>query len=309
VDNVGDVGDEGNLDHPDDFARVIDRLADAALTSVTSLSGPSPAMITLLLRRYVATGREDLRDAVGAALARAMHDASCTADRDERSEWLALLLEAVAFSEDARLRATSDAIAQALTRGWPGAGAVRSGMRSVEVVLAASAAMQDPADGLAWIAAAIDEMERIVGLAYTPGSGIAGEVASGFGRTPGSLGDHAGAASTLLTAFAMTGRLPYGMLADELMQFARRQWWDDGGGTFIGSSVSAQCDAARVYVRLEMLHRDEDYRQAAILAEAHYAADAERTLSALLPASETLGEAAGVYGLALLELFALRDLK
>lgn len=287
------------VDDVDDLARVLDRLTDAALASLTSLPGLTPATITLLLRRYAVTGREDLRDAVGMALARAMHDASCTADRDERSAWLALLLEAVALSEDSRLRATSDAIAQALTRGWPGDGAVQSLMRTVDVVLAASAAMQDPADGLSWIAAAIDEMERIVGLAYAPGSGIAG----------GTLGDHAGAASTLLTALALTGRLPYGMLAEELMQFARRQWWDDRGGTFTGSSAADQCEAARVYCRLEMLHRDEDYRQAAILADANYAADAERALTALRPASETLGDAAGVYGLALMELFALRDLK
>ena len=295
---------------------VLDRITDAALqgwsrdgAGAASLAELTPATITLLLRRYAVTGREDLRDAVGVALARAMHDASCTADRDERSEWLALLLEAVALSEDARLRATGDAIAQALTRGWPGDGRVQSLMRTVEVVLAASAAMQDPADGVTWIAAAIDEMERIVGLAYSPGNGIAHDVASDFSRTGGSLGDHAAAASALLTAFAMTGRLPYGMLAEELMQFARRQWWDDRAGVFTGASVGDQCGAARVYCRLEMLHRDEDYRQAAILADADYAADAGRVLAALAPVSDTLGDAAGVYGLALMELFALRDLK
>ncbi len=150
----------------DDIPLVLDRLTDAALQARSSPSAPAltPAMITLLLRRYAMTGREDLRDVVGAELARAMHDASCTADRDERAAWLALMLEAVALSEDARLRATSDAIAQVLTRGWPGNGTVQAQMRAVDVVLAASAAMRDPADGKGWIAAAIDEMERIVGL-------------------------------------------------------------------------------------------------------------------------------------------------
>jgi hypothetical protein len=299
------------LDHPvdpvnpgdpgDDVTLVLNRLTDAALQgwSPAVRPGLSPAMITLLLRRYAVTGREDLRDVVGAELARAMHDASCTGDRDERSAWLALLLEAVALSEDARIRATSDAIAHVLTRGWPGNGTVQSLMRTVDVVLVASAAMLDPADGEGWIAAAIDEMERIVGIAYAPGSGIRG----------GSLGDHAGAAAALLTAFAVTGRLPYGMLAEELMQSARRQWWDDARGTFANSSAAEQCEAARVCCRLAMLHRDEEYRQAAILADADYASDAERTLAALPPSAETLGDAAGPYGLALTELFALRDLQ
>src|SRR5665213_1301614 len=162
------------LDHPLDVTLILDRLTDAAVLgwSPAAPSRRSPAMITLLLRRYAVTGREDLRDVVGAELARAMHDASCTADRDERAAWLALLIEAVALSEDARLRATSDAIAQVLTRGWPGNGAVQALMRTVDVVLAASGAMLDPADGEGWIAAAIDEMERIVGIAYAPGSGI-----------------------------------------------------------------------------------------------------------------------------------------
>ena len=287
------------MDEPvGNLARAVESLTDTALASATAPPGLSPAMITFLLRRYAVTGREDLRDAVGMALARAVHDASCTADRDERSAWLPLLLEAVALSEDARLRATSDAIAQVLTRGWPGTGTVQSLMRTVDVVLAASAAMQDPEDGVTWVAAAIDEMERIVGQAYSPGHGVGG-----------TLGDHAAAASALLTAFAVTGRLPYGMLAEELMQFARRQWWDDERGLFTGASDMDQCAAARIYFRLEMLHRDDDYRQAAILADASYPGEAERTLAALLPGSEALGDAAGVYGLALMELFALRDLK
>ncbi len=108
------------------------------------------------------------------------------------------------------------------------------------------------------------------------------------------------------------------MLAEELMQSARRQWWDDTTDTTgasrafahaPGSSVADQCEAARVFCRLAVLHRDEDYRQAAILADADYTSDAERTLAALPHAVDALGDTAGLYGLALTELFALRDLQ
>jgi hypothetical protein len=222
-------------------AIVLDRLTDAALRSPDV-----PAALTLLVRRYGETGRDDLRETVGAALARAMREARIATDRDERSAWLGLFLEALTMSDDERLRAISDALTETLCREWPAAGTVESMLRTIDVVLVASAAAAEPPDGRNRTAAAIDEMERVVGLAYAPGGGIA-HVVGGPPDRHGTLADHASAAATLLTAYGVTGRLPYGMLAEELMQFARRQWWDEGGGAFTGASLAAQCEATRVF--------------------------------------------------------------
>ena len=64
--------------------------------------------------------------------------------------------------------------------------------------------------------AAIDELERVVGGSYRPGDGLVRD-RDGI-RVRGSVGDHVRGASALLTAFELTGRLPYAMLAEELMQ-------------------------------------------------------------------------------------------
>ena len=61
---------------------------------------------------------------------------------------------------------------------------------------------------------AIDELEHAVAASYRPGEGLVG---SGPAAGRGSADDHVRAASALLTAFEMTGRLPYSMLAEELI--------------------------------------------------------------------------------------------
>ena len=66
-------------------------------------------------------------------------------------------------------------------------------------------------------AEAIDALERVVAGAYRPGEGMSHQIgASPFVR--GGLTDQVRSASTLLTAYMLTARLPYAMLADELMQ-------------------------------------------------------------------------------------------
>ena len=64
---------------------------------------------------------------------------------------------------------------------------------------------------------AIDQLEHVVGGAYQPGAGRDASATRAHGTSAIS-----GAASALLTAYAITGRLPYSMLAEELMQTARR---------------------------------------------------------------------------------------
>src|SRR5207244_6229805 len=98
---------------------------------------------------------------------------------------------------------------------------------SVDACLAAG----DVCDARQLVPAAIDELERVAGAAYRPGAGIARRVAEPDGER-GRLADQVRAASALLAAYVRTARLPYAMLAEELMQFARRTLWDEPAGGF-----------------------------------------------------------------------------
>jgi hypothetical protein len=83
------------------------------------------------------------------------------------------------------------------------------------------------------------------------------------------------AAGALLSAYRATARLPYSMLAEELMRFARRQWWmDTGWFSDRGDPDSASdetflvnCEASRVLTRISSLHADAEYRQAVVVAD------------------------------------------
>jgi hypothetical protein len=286
---------------------VLDRVTGMALESVraalddcSACGCASPAAITLLLRQYAVTGRDDLREGVGAALARAMHEACVERSRDTRVAWLGLFIEAASLSEDERLRASIDATADALANEWPAAGTVSSVLKTVEVTLAAANAIDGAAESAALITRAVDELERVIGHTYSPGAGIVHDIGRNA-RDPGTLGDHAAAASALLMAYGVSGRLPYGMLADELMQFARRQWWIESRWN---APFAEACEAARVTCRLAVLYRDVEYREGAVLAEVSYAEDAARAIAALEPLCHAAEDAAQL-GLALVELQAL----
>jgi uncharacterized protein YyaL (SSP411 family) len=111
----------------------------------------------------------------------------------------------------------------------------------------------------------------------------------------GSLTDHVGLASALLTAFHLTSRLPYSMLAEELVQTSMP--------TIAGDPPFGEaCDAARVLCRLAALHDDADYRASAVIADADYRADAERVLERLAARLDESGADLALFGLALSEL-------
>ncbi len=122
------------------------------------------------------------------------------------------------------------------------------------------------------MAAAIDELERLVGGAYEPGEGLLGGAGP---QSRGTLEEHVAAAGALLSAYRATARLPYSMLAEELMRFARRQWWmDTGWFSDRGDPDSASdetflvnCEASRVLTRISSLHADAEYRQAVVVAD------------------------------------------
>jgi hypothetical protein len=271
---------------------------------------PAPAL-TFLLRRYCATDRADLRDALESGLASGLDCQAAAATTDERATWLTLFSEAAAISDDDRLHAAGVDLIGALRRAWGGA-EVAAGAAAVDACLLAGSRMVDPQS---IVPDAIDELERIVAAAYRPGSGLARSVTDPGGAR-GDVADHVRTASALLTAYEFSGRLPYPMLAEELMQFARQTQWDERLGAFHESTGGSErcfainCAAARVLCRLAALHRSSDYRAAAVIrADADYAADAARILRSQNETFRERGVTSAPYGLALLDCDEILDLR
>jgi hypothetical protein len=294
------------MDRPID---AIEWLTDRALEAIARGDAIDPCALTLLLRRYVATETAALGDAIGLALARALEPADPNG-RDAAhgdAEWLLLFVEAAAVSDDARVQ---DAVADLVSRirgAWRRVKEVDQLAWSIDACLVAS----DVFDPRQLVPAAVDELERVVSAAYRPGEGVAHDVDRPDGAR-GQLGDQVRTASALLTAYASTGRLPYAMLAEELVQFARRALWaGDGGGFFDRASTDEppagrekpfvlNCEAARVLCRLAALHDAKEYSDVAVLApDADYRRDAERTLDAVAPRYRDRGVAGAIYAVAL----------
>jgi hypothetical protein len=301
-------------------ADTLDRLVERVAHGVARADRADPVALLVLLRRVSASARhggpgrsghsdgdaglagdaeeDDIADALGAALARELAGECAEGDDDDAAAWLTVFSAAAAISDDPRLaRAVAEGIA-GVRRRWRDAAAthtpviVEAAMRTVEGCL-----LSVNAAGTGDLAAeAIDEMERIVAGAYRPGQGMAHVVpAAAFVR--GGLGDHVCSASALLTAYMLSGRLPYAMLADELMQGVLRS-----GAPALEMPFALACDAARVFCVLAALHRDEAYRRAAVLAEdADYGSDARRTLALLAPDAEAKAMEAAPFCLALAE--------
>ena len=115
------------------------------------------------------------------------------------------------------------------------------------------------------------------------------------------------------------------MLADELVQYARRMCWDDAAGVFRDelsekcaesedmspTSFALNCEAARVLCRLAALHADPEYQRAAVLpVSSAYATDAERTLERLASVyCEQGAEAAAGYALVVGEYLQLEPFR
>jgi hypothetical protein len=273
-------------------AAALDAIATRVLDALSRDEPTSSGAGVFLLRHYLATGRDDVREALGLALAQALATAADEPSVGGRAAWLTLFVEAMPIAEDDRIGEAAFALAGALSAAWP-AGGLRDAVVSVDACLHASAIVES----LDVAAAAIDELERVVGPAYRPGHGLV-DPASGAHACPA---DHVCAASALLTAFEVTGRLPYSMLAEELMHVARRTLARD-------ADFATCCHTARVLCRLAMLHDAADYRAAAVIAsDADYRGDAARLLesqAAHVLAASTAD--AALYGVALRDLMSLR---
>ena len=263
----------------------VESIAAAALEGILTRP-PDPIALVFLLRQFAATDREAIRDLLGEALTDALARHTGDVAPAQRAAWLLLFREAAALSSDERLAAAAVGLTDSLRRDWRSRASVADAMYAVDACLRAADVDGDRAGPL--IAAAIDELERIVGEAYEPGAGI------------GDYADHIRAAAALITAYDITGRLPYAMLAEELMQAS--------AGVSAGRDFAMECEAVRVLCRLAAVHDDDGYRAAAVIApNANYRADASRMLAALSPRART--EDAPIYGLALSELLALNSVE
>ena len=269
-----------------------------------------PQALVLLVRGYGTGDHPDLADALGPALARACARDPSGDDPRRHAGWLTLFVEASAISDDTRMPiAAADRVSR-LRQLWGGAREVEALTQSIDACLLAADLID--ADPRELVPHAIDELERVVGGAYRPGAGIAeriGDPCSARGR----LGDHVRAASALLTAYGVTARLPYAMLAEELIQFARQALWDDGAGGFVeqpGVRVkpfALNGEASRVLCRLAALHDTPEYAKAAVVAPgADYGSDADRTLRSMEPSYRAHGANAAIYALALGDRHRLR---
>ena len=272
----------------------VEQVTVAVLDALARDEAPTSAALRLLLRTYAATGRDDVRDAIEPALARALELAP-SAPLDEQSHWLFLFAEAAEMSGDDRLPSAAAVLVDHLRSTWGrGRPPLDAAAAGIDACLRATGLVS----AVDLTQAAIDELERIVGATYQPGSGVSEK-----------LTDQIAVASALITAYQGTARLPYSMLAEELMQSARRSMWDNERGAFFdreaavgGSMFGLNCEAVTVLSRLAALHRSAEYREAAVIAPgADYDDDAARILEALAPDAFGLGLGGAVYGLAAAE--------
>lgn len=269
-----------------------------------------PPALRFLLRRY--GGGADVADALGVALAHALEADGAADPLPQQAEWLAVFAEASAVSDDPRLDSAAAGRLASLRPQLGGEQQVEPLAQAIEACLKASEIL----DTGRLLPFAIDELERVIGAAYRPRDGLA-HVLDASDGIRGRLGDHVRAASALLTAYQLTARLPYAMLAEELIQFARRTLWDDEAGGFFGQPgvrgteakpFALNCEAARGLCRLAALHGTEAYCRAAVVAPgADYGRDAARTLESLASFYRDRGAGAAGYGVALGEWLALRS--
>ena len=257
----------------------VSKLEDAVLAAIARHDLVNAHALQLLLRRYASGAYPDqgVQDAIGRALAAALESYRREQTVAGRAAWIELFVDAAALSEDERLIEAIAALARDLRRSWA-AGSL--GDRCAAIAGCLYAARLEAFRSTA--AGAVDELERTVGRAYEPGERL------------GSFTDQVRAASALLVAYRLTGRLPYSMLAEELMRSRLNAEIGD---------LETACEAARVLCRLAALHDDDTYRASAVIAPgADYRADAARLLQVYGSEAERCGVAGAIYGLAQLEL-------
>ena len=270
------------------IAAAVEEVGRVVLDALARGEAPTADALRLLLRGYATTGRDDFRDALEPGLALAL-EISADSSSADRPGWLILFAEAADASEDARLVDVATDLATKARMTWGGKMPLVQLANSIDAYLRTIALLAREASISDQMQPAIDQLEHIASH-YEPGQGLSD-----------ALGDQMSVAGALLTAFQYTARLPYSMLAEELVQQSRRALWDANRPSF-----EVSCAAASVLCRLAALHQSEEYRAAAVIAPAaDYAADAARILEDLAPAVPGRGLAGAAYGLAAGELQSL----
>jgi uncharacterized protein YyaL (SSP411 family) len=133
---------------------------------------------------------------------------------------------------------------------------------------------------------ALNAIESVIVPVYKPGEGV-GHVATADREEQsvrGLLSDQIHAAAALVWAHAATGRLPYSMLAAELVQFALRTMWDEANGCFRDrvaeddpvAPFELNCHAAQVLDRLGVLTGEVLYQHRAQDVLSAFAAEFRR---------------------------------
>jgi len=256
----------------------------------------SPDVTSFLIGHYLASPTDAVGHALGVALARALYAADAATETGACAAWLHVLFDAAPIADDARVLTAAGLLADRLRTSWPGTVATAREFAACVSSTAACLRAAPLVDRRALAAAAVDELERLGGAAYTPGQALG--VRLFHAPDEGVMNAHVSTALALLTAFEVTARLPYSMLAEELMQPVVREPPTDVG---IAST------AARVCCRLALLHDNEQYMAAAVVApRADYRADAARLLQSHEAAAQT-GQlwSAARYGMALREFMSV----
>ena len=259
--------------------------------------------LILLTRVYAATARPDVAEALGRGLEGLLETAGEPAGPSARALQLIALAEASRVTDDPRVAACAGVLAADLRRRRPDV--VADAALSVQACLQAGDVVASPT----LVSESVDDLEAIVSGAYRPGEGLT-HTWRGPIDPRGRLDDVVRLASALLVAYDVSSRLPYSMLAEELIQHARRAFRDRAGGGLVSSVATPartlfelNCEAARVFGRLAALRADPAYRQEAIVApEADYLMDAQQTLESQAGASEELGAAGAMFAVAALEI-------
>ena len=217
------------------------RIVEGAILAAAARSAPLDAHAQLFLLQLARLdARDDLVETLGDSLAQALIEHRAAASVSARAAWLHLFVEADRISEDERLCDAIEDLTGRLRHDWA---AVSIADATTAIGATLRAAMLPAYRQFA--PAAVDELERVIGAHYVPGQAL------------GSFGDEVQAASALLAAYELSGRLSYSMLAEELMLMTRHH----------PSHVFEEgCAAVRVLCRLALLHRDPDYRAAAVVA-------------------------------------------
>jgi hypothetical protein len=265
------------------FAERITRIEDVVVRALARGTPPTPASLRFLLRRYGASSRDDLADRLGRALAVALGLAASATTTTDRAAWLQLLGEASRVSPDERMPAAVASLVDTLAGEWGTNAPLDAAALAIDACLASAGDDRRAAI----VPRAIDELERLASRAYVPGRPV---------RDAGAV---VRLASALLTAFVETARLPYAMLAEELVQTSQRR----GDGH---ADAEAACRAAHVLCRLASLHADADYVNAAVVARgADYRGDGARLLDAHAAHALETPRIAARYGFALAHLLGL----